>query len=370
MSPLDALAPDQRAVVALVLQQGRSYEDIADMLGLPVAGVRARAHAGLRSLAPDNALPDEVTAPLADYLLGRQSPADAAATRGLLAESAPLRSWAQAVARSLEADVPGGLPDVPDRPGEAAPGAPAGAAADTRAADEIPGARGAEDAPRAAVAGDRAAAAGAGAAAAAAATAEQPAASPPPARPLGDLPPEPAAPPSSRLGGVVLIAGVLAVVAIVLVFVVRGGSDEKPAEPASVATATPTPTAAASTTRITDRIPLRPVGDSRATGRMTVFLQDARLLFQLQARNVPPSGRRSAYAVWFTGPGSRARRLGYTDPVGADGRLGIQGPSDSDLETFPRLYATYAYVVVSRETDSTAQRPADPVLRGLLPKGR
>jgi len=64
------------------------------------------------------------------------------------------------------------------------------------------------------------------------------------------------------------------------------------------------------------------------------------------------------------------RRLGYTDPVGADGRLGIQGPSDSDLETFPRLYATYAYVVVSRETDSTAQRPADPVLRGLLPKGR
>ena len=61
MSPLDALAPDQRAVIALVLQQGRSYEDIAGMLGLPVAGVRARAHAGLRSLAPDNALPDEIT---------------------------------------------------------------------------------------------------------------------------------------------------------------------------------------------------------------------------------------------------------------------------------------------------------------------
>jgi len=262
MSPLDALAPDQRAVVALVLQQGRSYEDIADMLGLPVAGVRARAHAGLRSLAPDNALPDEITAPIADYLLGRQSPADAAATRGLLAESAPLRAWAQAVARSLEADVPGGLPDVPERPGEAAPtepAAPAGGVADTRAADEIPGARGADDAPHAAVAGDRTAAAAA-AGAAAAATAEQPAASPPPARPAGDLPPDPAAPPSSRLGGVVLIAGVLAVVAIVLVFVVRGGSDEKPAEPASVPTATPTPTATASTTRITDRIPLRPGG--------------------------------------------------------------------------------------------------------------
>jgi len=94
MSPLDALAPDQRAVVALVLQQGRSYEDIADMLGLPVAGVRARAHAGLRSLAPDNALPDEVTAPLADYLLGRQSPADAAATSSMPAPQRRTRTMA------------------------------------------------------------------------------------------------------------------------------------------------------------------------------------------------------------------------------------------------------------------------------------
>ena len=77
MSSLDALAPDQRAVVVLVLQQGRSYEDIADVLGIPVAAVRARAHAGLRALAPTSGLPDEITGPLADYLLGRQSPSDA-----------------------------------------------------------------------------------------------------------------------------------------------------------------------------------------------------------------------------------------------------------------------------------------------------
>jgi hypothetical protein len=103
---------------------------------------------------------------------------------------------------------------------------------------------------------------------------------------------------------------------------------------------------------------------------MTVFLQSNRLFFQLRARNVPPSGARSAYAVWFTGPGTRARRLGYTDPVGADGALGIQGPSDTDMERFPRLYASYAHVVVSRETDTDARRPAQPILRGPLPKGR
>ena len=77
MSPLQPLAPDQRAVVSLVLQQGRSYDEIASLLGMPVDGVRARAHAGLASLARDNGLPAEITGPLADYLLGQQPPPDA-----------------------------------------------------------------------------------------------------------------------------------------------------------------------------------------------------------------------------------------------------------------------------------------------------
>ena len=84
MSPLDALAPDQRAVVVAACcgRDGR-YDDVAAMLGIPVAAVRSRAHAGLAALAPGNGLPAEITAPLADYLLGQQSEADAAATRGL-----------------------------------------------------------------------------------------------------------------------------------------------------------------------------------------------------------------------------------------------------------------------------------------------
>src|SRR5215210_2379487 len=127
MSPLEPLAPDQRAVVALVLQQGRSYDDIAALLGIPVDAVRARAHAGLAALAPRNGLPGEVTGPLADYLLGQQPDADAAATRGLLAESAPARAWA--------ADVAGRLGDVAAAP---LPAVPRGDA--HRGGDELPGA--------------------------------------------------------------------------------------------------------------------------------------------------------------------------------------------------------------------------------------
>ena len=52
------------------------------------------------------------------------------------------------------------------------------------------------------------------------------------------------------------------------------------------------------------------------------------------------------------------------------GKLGIQGPGQSDLDAFPQLYATYANVVVSRESDENAKRPADVVLSGKLPSGR
>ena len=103
---------------------------------------------------------------------------------------------------------------------------------------------------------------------------------------------------------------------------------------------------------------------------MTLYLQEGQLLFALEARNVPPSGPRAAYAVWFTGPGAKARRLGFTNPVGDDGRLGIQGPGEKDLEAFPQLYATHERVVVSEETDENAKRPGKVILSGKLPQGR
>ncbi len=70
---LDALAPDQRAVVQLVLQQERSYEDLAGLLGITADAVRERAHRGLDRLAPTEGVSDDERAAVADYLLGQQS---------------------------------------------------------------------------------------------------------------------------------------------------------------------------------------------------------------------------------------------------------------------------------------------------------
>jgi hypothetical protein len=314
MSPLEPLAPDQRAVVALVLQQGRSYDEIATLLGIPVDAVRARAHAGLAALVPGNGLPGEITAPLADYLLGQQAASDAEATRGLLAESAPAREWAAGVADRLEDVAPRGLPEVPGaEAAEAPPAAP-----------------------------DEAAAPG-------------------------------APPPASRLGGALLIGAAVLAVGVVLFLVLRGGSDDE--EPGSTgaaaptATATATPTATATAT-VTDQIRLRAAAGGKAKGTMTVFLQGGRLGFALQATGVPRSGDGDAYAVWFTGPGDRAVRLGFTSPVAANGRLGIQGPSETGAKAFPRQYASYENVVVSRETNQDATRPAAVLMRGSLPRGR
>ena len=57
MSQLDQLPPDQRAVLSLVLDRGKSYGEVADMLAIPEGAVRDRAHAALDALAADPADP-------------------------------------------------------------------------------------------------------------------------------------------------------------------------------------------------------------------------------------------------------------------------------------------------------------------------
>ena len=114
MSPLESLAPDQRAVVALVLQQGRSYDEIAALLGIPVDAVRARAHAGLAALAPGQRPAGRDHRRRSRTTCWASSRAgDAEATRGLLAESAPARAWATGVAERLADVAPGPLPEIP-----------------------------------------------------------------------------------------------------------------------------------------------------------------------------------------------------------------------------------------------------------------
>ena len=51
MDPIDSLPPDLNAVLSLLLRQGKSYGEIADMLHIPERSVRERAHAALDAIA-------------------------------------------------------------------------------------------------------------------------------------------------------------------------------------------------------------------------------------------------------------------------------------------------------------------------------
>lgn len=51
MSRLDELPPDLRATLSLLVDRGKSYAQVAELLGIPESVVRDRAHAALDSLA-------------------------------------------------------------------------------------------------------------------------------------------------------------------------------------------------------------------------------------------------------------------------------------------------------------------------------
>jgi hypothetical protein len=51
MSPLDELPPDLRATLSLLVDRGKSYAQVADLLGIPETVVRDRAHTALDALA-------------------------------------------------------------------------------------------------------------------------------------------------------------------------------------------------------------------------------------------------------------------------------------------------------------------------------
>src|ERR671931_1065185 len=112
MTPLDTLAPDQRAVLELVLRQGRSYGELSELLGIPERDVRARADAGLRALAGE-AEAGVDTGRIADWLLGQQPDAEAERTRKAVARSAAASAWAGAAAERLHELDGASVPEVP-----------------------------------------------------------------------------------------------------------------------------------------------------------------------------------------------------------------------------------------------------------------
>jgi hypothetical protein len=137
MATFDQLSDEQRAIVELVLRQGKSYDELSDMLGMPEARVRELARDALVELAPVSARGVEADwrGQLADYVLGQQAGPEATATRGHLRRSEAARSWTRSLLDSLEQLYPdGALPVIPEgdrgsRRGLSAPAPAAGAEA-------------------------------------------------------------------------------------------------------------------------------------------------------------------------------------------------------------------------------------------------
>jgi len=310
MTPLDTLAPDQRDVLELVLRQGRSYGELSELLAIPERDVRARADAGLRSLAGEPAAGVD-SGRIADWLLGQQREADAERTRTSVARSRDSREWAAVAAERLRELGGGAVPDVPG--------------------------------------GDEA---------------EPPRPRPRPQREIHAGRTEPRS--SSRLGGAILIGVVTLVVVAGLLWIFVLRDDDEPAAqnpPAATATATPEQSA--------NDIPLQGVGDSQAEGLMRlVRREDGAVQFAIAAQNVPPNEGREVYAVWLTREGGRPRRLGFAQtPVAEDGILTTGGPQQGQEDEFPQWFATYEKILVTRETNAQARRPGPAVLEGTLPAG-
>jgi sigma-70-like protein len=356
MSPLSALAPDQRAVLELLLRQGRDYAELSDLLGLPESGVRSRAHAALAALAPGKVAPVGEDGAVADWILGQQDDGEAERTRAAIARMPAWHAWASEVTDRLSEVEGAELPELPQpESGEEQPAAANPAAKrEGRARPVRDAAAGAQHARRRA---DAAAAAGKNR-----------------ARPARERPAQPAATGesplrSSRRGGLLLLAGAALAVAVVLFFVFRGGDDN--AQNASSG-ATPTPTATA-TAQVVNEIALKGNGN-KARGLMQVYKRDqGGLVFALAADRMPANKAREVYAVWFTKKGAAPRNLGFAQAqVGKQGVLQTGGPQQGQETQFAQWLADYDTIVVARASadSAKAKKPGPVVLSGTLPGGQ
>jgi hypothetical protein len=319
MASLDSLPPDQRAVLQLVLQRGRSYDDIAQLLSIDRAGVRQRALAAFDALAPRTSVDPQRRALLTDYILGQLPPRVADETRDRLARSASERAWARVLASELAPLASAGLPEIPTE-------------APSPAGDHEP----------AAVAASR----------------------PEPPQPPPDGSP---APRTSRVGGAILlgIGAAIAVIVVVIVLVSGGSSPSKQhaAGTTAATTATTTPTTT-TPTRVVAQINLAPPnGVKGPKGVAQVLKQGSNTGIIVVASGVAANTKRDAYAVWLFNPGGNGRILGFVNPgVGTNGRLQTAG-------AIPNNATQYTQLLVTREIQANPKGPGTIILQGNIKLG-
>jgi sigma-70-like protein len=317
VATFDQLSADQRAIIELVLQRGRSYDQLADLLTMPEPRVRELARDALVRLAPITAqrVEDDWRGQLADYVLGQQSGPESTATKGHLRRSEPARAWARSLLDSLENLYENGLPSIPEGERGARERRP-------RRRDRVK--RGRE-------------------------RVKEPA-------PPDAARPEPAAPELSadaqaaiRRRRLVALGGGLGAVLLVAVLLwpvglLTGSDDNGGGSSASSRTGQPASTGA-------------PAG-------IAVFAErDGGRQVIVQAASLLPSKQREAYEVWLYNSPKDAKSLG-AQVTDSKGTYQGAGPLPSD-------YARFKFIDVSREPiDQNRSHSGQSVLRGQLGKLR
>ena len=342
MASLDDLPPDQRAVLDLVLQRGRSYDDIARLLAIDRAAVRARALAAFDGIGPDTGLAPESRALITDYLLGQLPEGVAEQTRDRLAESPYERAWARVLASELQPVASKPLPEIPDGKARAKTQPPANDAAPRSTEDRE------------------------------AAETREPTPKPKPDR---SRVPRPGDRPSSRLGGAIFLGvGAIVVIAVVVVLILILGhtssskhtsSASEAASGTSTQSAT-TPAAAGSGTtstnaaKVVGQVNMNPPGGSGAAKGVAVIVQASNAFgVIIEASGLEPNSH-NAYAVWLSNTPTDSTRVGFVNQaVGKNGKLETGGPLPANAGRFKELLLTL-------ETQNNPKTPGQVVLQGAF----
>lgn len=385
MASFDELPPDQRAVLDLVLRRGRSYDDIARLLQIDRAAVRARALAAFDELGPETGLAPESRGLITDYLLRQLPDPVAEQTRERLLTSPSERAWARVLASSLEPTAGKPLPEIPDGAGATAEPAIAEPAIAEPAIAEPRTAAPATAAPATAepetAKPETAKPEAVKPATASPATAESPAPAgktrSPKRRPSrsGRHRPRPTDRRSSRLGGAIFLGvGALAVIAlvVVLILVLSGGSsNHSPTAAAGPAAATGTGAGTTSTgtsttgtstssAQIVGQTNLNPPsGSGSAKGIAVVVKAGNAFGVVIEAQGVAPN-QHNAYAVWLYNSPTDSARVGFVNPgVGKNGRLQSGGQ-------LPANASHYKTLLLTLETQNNPKSPGTVILQGPL----
>ena len=313
MPRIDDLPADRRAVLQLLLKQGKSYDDLATLLRIEPAAVRERARDALDQLGPADAagLSADDQDQIADYLLGQQGASRRADTRSFLETSASGRAWARIVSGELRASgmVAGELPEIPAERAEV-----------DEAFDALEARKGARE--RQAK--------------------------------------------SSRLGGILLLAAIGLAVAFLIIVLVSSGSDDGGGTTSTPTQASTTPTTGTSTTpQVLGQVNMKaPAGSGKALAAVTLAKQGGQTAIVFQAQDVPANKTGDVYALWLTGGSATPARLGFTPRVKADGKLAFSAalPNATDL-------SKYTTMELTRETTASPKTPGTVVLSGPIRTG-